>query len=378
MLIRKPSAPKNGKAKCRVCGKTLRGIATCIGVCPDCARKRPDESRGRIEQVHAESREMFGLPTRPAANPEGIECNLCTLRCKMGKSQKGYCGIRNGGRSSLRTDGRSRALVSYYYDPLPTNCVADWVCPGGTGAGFPQFCNDSGPEVGFYNLAVFFEACNFNCLYCQNWCFRKNQLSPRWTHLEKVEQAVNRNTSCICFFGGDPGPQLPFAFRLSKAVQKKNPDRILRICWETNGAMDPVWLKKMTTISRDSGGCVKIDLKAWNPGTHRALCGWDNAKVLDNFARAAEWASTRPCPPLLVASTPLVPGYVDEDEIYGLASFIARINPDIPYALLAFAPQFMMDDSPTTSAEQAQACLEAAKQAGLTRVRLGNEHLVGC
>ena len=95
-----------------------------------------------------------------------------------------------------------------------------------------------------------------------------------------------------------------------------------------------------------------------------------------NFARAAEWSSERESPPALVASTPLIPGYIDEDEVYGLACFIARINPDIPYALLGFAPEFLMDDSPTTSIAQAQACLKAAKQAGLTRVRLGNEHLL--
>jgi pyruvate formate lyase activating enzyme len=255
--------------------------------------------------------------------------------------------------------------------------VADWVCPGGTGAGFPHFSNDAGPEVGFYNLAVFFEACNFNCLYCQNWCFKKNQLfSPRWTSLKDLDDAVTPTTSCICFFGGDPGPQLPFAVRMCEAARNNNPEKILRICWETNGAMHPSWLKKMTNLSLKSGGCVKIDLKAWNPGTHRALCGWDNTRVLDNFARVAEWASERSCPPLLIASTPLVPGYIDADEIYGLASFIAKINPEIPYALLAFAPQFFMEDSPTTSTDQADACLEAARNAGLKNVRLGNTHLI--
>jgi pyruvate formate lyase activating enzyme len=132
----------------------------------------------------------------------------------------------------------------------------------------------------------------------------------------------------------------------------------------------------MTRLSMQSGGCVKIDLKAWNPGTHRALCGVENSKILDNFARAAEWSLERSSPPVLVASTPLVPGYINQDEVYGLASFIAAINPDIPYALLAFAPQFLMDDSPTTSAAHARACLEAAKLAGLTRIRLGNEHLL--
>ena len=376
MFIRKTSAPKPGKANCQVCGKGLEDVATCIGVCPSCVRTRPDESRSRIEQVHMESREMFGLPVKPAANPDGIQCNLCLHRCKMGEGQKGYCGARNGSKASMRQDGRSRALVSYYYDPLPTNCVADWVCPGGTGAGFPEFCNDSGPEVGFYNLAVFFEACNFNCLYCQNWCFKKNQFKPRWTKLDALENAINPQTSCVCFFGGDPGPQLPFALRLVEMARAKNPDRILRVCWETNGLVHPSWLKKMTMQSLKSGGCMKMDLKAWNPHTHRALCGLGNEKVLENFARVADWCSLRSSPPLLVASTLLVPGYIDEEEIWGLASFIARINPEIPYALLAFAPQFFMEDSQTTSAEHARACLAVARQAGLKCVRLGNEHLL--
>ncbi|MGA2937067.1 MAG: radical SAM protein [Syntrophobacteraceae bacterium] len=376
MLIRAKSLSAGKGAKCLLCGNGLDDIGGCIRICPSCVRNRPDESRDRIEQVHAESREMFGLPARPAANPDGIECKLCFLRCRPGKNQKGYCGVRHGSKSSMRTDGRSRALVSFYYDPLPTNCVADWVCAGGTGAGYPRFAHDCGPEVGFYNLAVFFEACNLNCLYCQNWSFKKMQLSPRWSKVETLEKAVNDTTSCICFFGGDPGPQLPFAVRLSHAARKRNPDGILRICWETNGALHPSGLKEMTRLSMQSGGCVKIDLKAWNPGTHRALCGCENSKILDNFARAAEWSSERPSPPALVASTPLIPGYINEDEVYGLASFIAGINPDIPYALLALAPQFVMDDSPTTSAAQAHACLGAAKQAGLTRVRLGNEHLL--
>ncbi len=376
MLIRAKSLSVRKGAKCLLCGNGLDEIAGCIGICPSCVRNRPDESRDRIEQVHADSREMFGLPARPAANPDGIECKLCFLRCRPGKNQKGYCGVRYGSKSSMRNDGRSRALVSFYYDPLPTNCIADWVCAGGTGAGYPRFAHDCGPEVGFYNLAVFFEACNLNCLYCQNWSFKKIQLSPRWSKLDTLEKAVNDTTSCICFFGGDPGPQLPYAVRLSQAVRKKNPDGILRICWETNGALRPSGLKKMTILSLQSGGCVKIDLKAWDPGTHRALCGCENSKILDNFARAAEWSSGRPSPPALVASTPLIPGYINEDEVYRLASFIAGINPDIPYALLAFAPQFLMDDSPTTSAAQAHACLEAAKQAGLTRVRLANEHLL--
>jgi pyruvate formate lyase activating enzyme len=377
MLIKGEALSGKKGDKCLLCHDVLEDISRCIGICPSCVRNRPDESRERIEQVHAESRQMFGLPTRPAANPDGIECKLCFLRCKPGENQKGYCGVRLGNKSSMRKDGRSRGLVSFYHDPLPTNCVADWVCAGGTGAGYPLFAHDRGTEVGFYNLAVFFEVCNLNCLYCQNWSFKASHLSPRWSGIQALENEVNHLTSCICFFGGDPGPQLPYAVRLSHAARKKNPGGILRICWETNGAMHSSGLKEMIKLSLQSGGCVKIDLKAWRPGTHRALCGFENSKILDNFTKAAEWSSVRESPPALVASTPLIPGYVDEDEVYGLASFIAAINPDIPYALLASAPQFLMDGSPTTSTAQANACLEAAKLAGLTRVRLGNAHLLG-
>lgn len=376
MLIRGKSLSGAKDAKCLLCGERVGEIARCIGICPSCVKNRPEESRAHIDRVHAEARGMFGLPTRPAANPEGIECKLCFHRCRPGSNQKGYCGVRHGTESSMRTDGKSRALVSFYRDPLPTNCVADWVCAGGTGEGYPRFAYDCGPEVGFYNLAVSLDACNFDCLFCQNWSFKKSHLAPKWTDRQTVEAEVDERTSCISFFGGDPGPQLPYAIRLSNAVRKKHPGRILRICWETNGAVHPSGLRAMVRLAVKSGGCVKMDLKAWSPSIHRALCGCDNAKILENFARAAQWSSERLTPPALVASTPLIPDFIDEDEIYGLASFIARINPHIPYALLAFAPQFLMDASPTTSAAQARACLEAAKSAGLTRVCIGNEHLL--
>jgi pyruvate formate lyase activating enzyme len=78
-----------------------------------------------------------------------------------------------------------------------------------------------------------------------------------------------------------------------------------------------------------------------------------------------------------VASTLLVPGYVDAAEVGALARFIAGLNPDIPYSLLAFSPQFYLHDLPVTSQAHAEEALAAAKAAGLTRVRIGNIHLLG-
>jgi pyruvate formate lyase activating enzyme len=169
---------------------------------------------------------------------------------------------------------------------------------------------------------------------------------------------------------------MPFSLKASKQSRQKATDRILRICWETNGSLNRDWLDQMMEIAMESGGCVKFDLKAWEPLLHRALTGVSNQDTLDNFRCAAEKISQRPVPPLLVASTLLVPGYIDLQEVVAIAEFIAGLNPDIPYNLLAFHPQFLMSDMPVTSKTLAMNCLQAARDCGLTRVRLGNEHLL--
>ncbi|NLI81573.1 MAG: radical SAM protein [Deltaproteobacteria bacterium] len=363
---------------CPVCGEKVEGIGSTVAVCPRCIRENWQGSRRFVENVHMESRRLFRLPPFPPAVPGGVACDLCLQQCRMGETDRGYCDVRSGSAESMREDGRTRARLSSYYDPLPTNCVADWVCAGGTGSGYPEFAHVKGTEVGYYNLAVFFEACNFNCLYCQNWSFKEpGRKSAAWTTVDGLARAVNTQTSCICFFGGDPTPQLPFALRVSEKLRRGWSGKILRICWETNGSMHPEQLKRMASVSLESGGTIKIDLKAWNPHIHQALCGCDNQRVLENFSMLARWVPERPDPPLLVASTLLVPGYVEAEEVKNIAEFIARLNPDIPYALLGFAPQFCLDDFPTTSRVQAESCLDAARQAGLRRIRLGNHHLIG-
>jgi len=85
----------------------------------------------------------------------------------------------------------------------------------------------------------------------------------------------------------------------------------------------------------------------------------------------------RPEPPFLIASTLLVPGYIDAQEVGHIAGFIASLNPEIPYSLLAFHPDYKMTDLAPTSWKQAEECFEAARQAGLKHVRVGNLHLLG-
>jgi len=141
--------------------------------------------------------------------------------------------------------------------------------------------------------------------------------------------------------------------------------------------MHPALLRQAAELSLNSGGCIKFDLKAWSEELYIALCGASNRRTLENFALLAECIKKRPSPPFLVASTLLVPGYIDREEISRIAAFISSINADIPYALLAFHPQFVMGDLPPTSKRHARECLAEARAQGLRNVRLGNIHLLG-
>jgi pyruvate formate lyase activating enzyme len=227
-------------------------------------------------------------------------------------------------------------------------------------------------------LAVFYASCTLDCLFCQNWHYRETDPTRDWQGTTRALSAqdlantANRRTYCVCFFGGDPASQMPHALAVGKHLAQRG----VVVCWETAGTMHPRLMNRALELSLESGGCIKFDLKAFDENLHIALTSGSNQRTLENFSAAAARFVERTSPPPLVASTLLVPGYVDAEEVGHIARFIASLNPDIPYALLAFHPHFVMPDLPLTSKGHAQEALEAAKQAGLTNARLGNVHLL--
>jgi len=253
-----------------------------------------------------------------------------------------------------------RGLLHWYRDPLPTNCVADWVCEGSN-------------HPGYHNLAVFYKSCTANCLFCQNWHFRESSCKiDDMLSAEELASQVNPRTFCVCYFGGDPSSQMPHALAASKRLAERG----VRICWETNGLMNPKLLNAAVKYSYSSGGCIKFDIKAYDDEVHKALTGVSNRRVMENFALAASEFNKRPNPPLVKASILLVPGYVDAEQVAKIAVFIASINPGIPYSLLAFGPNFYMSDMPCTKTPHAREAEAAAHEAGLRNVHVGNRHML--
>jgi pyruvate formate lyase activating enzyme len=364
---------------CQICNTDSPVIARFLAVCRTCIIERPDDARPYVEAAHRANRERYGLPPFPPDDPKGKPCKRCGNACRIPPGARGYCGMVENVNGRIRVLATAeRGYLSWYHDPLPTNCVGSWVCPAETGAGYPRYANVNGPEFGYRNLAVFYHSCTFSCLFCQNSHFRAEYLRGP-ASADDLADAVDARTACICYFGGDPTSQLKHSLAASRAASRKarRDGRILRICWETNGSMSARRARRIIEIALETGGCVKFDLKAADPNLHFALTGVSNEQTWENLAALAEYISKRPDPPPLVASTLLVPGYVDAPEVGAIAGRLARLKPDIPYSLLGFHPAHRMGDLPTTSLAQARRCTEAAEAAGLTRVHVGNRHLLG-
>ncbi|MHA2170266.1 MAG: radical SAM protein [Candidatus Kariarchaeaceae archaeon] len=364
---------------CRQCGNGE--CSTAIGICAPCLREMSIMNvKNLLTGTHAQSREEFNLAPLPLRDLEGISCRLCVAECQIPDGRWGWCGL-HGNRSGkiIHRAPKDTALLHAYLDPQVTNCCNAWFCPAGTGCGYPEISHTPGPEKGYYNLALFFYGCSFNCLFCQNWQHKELDRAQITSIDDIVETTLrNQKISCWCWFGGSPEPQLSFTFKAQKRLlQEKKEGRIVRFCYEWNGDGNRNTALRAAKYSCESGGNVKFDFKAWNPTTHFALTGMENQRVLENITNLIErhWDHRPIENPILGISTLLVPYYVGKEEIEEIAKFLSEFDKDIPYSLLVFHPDFKMRDLPVTPLQQVKECEKIAKKY-LNRVNVGNQHLL--
>lgn len=364
---------------CGLCGGEDKAVSSTLGVCVECIRSKQEQALPIVFEAHKEARARFGLPDKPSRSVGGIPCAVCSNRCVLGEGEVGYCGLR------VNAGGRLRSLTSikhglfyHYLDPHVTNCCSAWCCPAGTGVGYPQYAVTRCAESGYYNLAIFFYGCNFDCLFCQNHSHKSFAgIKPEGAETLIEATLSNRRITCWCFFGGSPEPQLPFALEASRRALESVGRRVLRICFEWNGCGNPLLVKRAAALAYSSGGNLKFDLKCWSEELSLALCGVSNRAAFENLRLVAEeFKPLRLSPPLITATTLLVPDYVDEYEVEQISSFLAEIDPQTPYSLLVFHPDYRFNDLPVTDVAQVKRCLQAARR-HLKRVNVGNVELLG-
>ncbi len=345
--------------KCEICGKKKDYISQILPLCRECIINRFDECIEFIKRAHEFSHLQFNLPPAIPHSNKGVKCSICGNNCVIEEGSKGYCGINRVENQKLVIP--DKVPLDWYYDNLPTNCVAEFVCPGRT-------------EYGYKNLAIFYRGCNFDCLFCQNWHFRDQEKTNLFSPLDIIT-LVDSKTRCICFFGGDPVPFILHTIKIGETIIKNKIKKVVRICWETNGSMNKNYLLKILEIAYKTGGIIKFDLKFFTEKLNIALCGVSNKTTLENLKIAGEYARRKEYP-LIVVSTLMIPGYINEEEIDLITKFIASINPDIPFSLLGFHSSYLMSETRYTTKIEAEKYYKIARKNGIKNVHIGNRHIL--
>ena len=150
--------------------------------------------------------------------------------------------------------------------------------------------------------------------------------------------------------------RLKFVTALFQAV-KADPTLTGLTCYiDSNGHLGPAaWHKVLPWTDG-----VLLDIKAFDPATHRTLTGADNTRVLAS-ARLLHAAGK-----LAELRFLVIPGHTDtDDEVAALSRFASTLGPDIPIRLNAFRTHGVVGEArdwPPASRERVEAI--AARLAG--------------
>ena len=173
--------------------------------------------------------------------------------------------------------------------------------------------NESERRISIYNVG-----CNFRCIGCSYKLIAPpdaGRISPE--HIEEL--MLTHRPAKITFLGGEP--------TTNPAIE-----RLLRFAKEEVGAETWLGHTNGTRLPLPYLDGANVSFKAFSPAKHLEYTGYPADPIYDNF-RAAFDAGLK-----LKASTVLIPGYVDLDEIEAMARFVASLDPAIPFHLMGYVP----------------------------------------
>jgi len=275
-----------------------------------------------------------------------VACALCSHRCVIAKSKTGICAVRrnSGGRLETLVYGE---VIAAHVDPIEKKPLYHFY-----------------PGSKAFSIAT--AGCNFRCSFCQNWQISQ---APRrrdgglgaepFAPEEIVRAAQAQGCRSISYTYTEPTIFFEYAYdtaRLAKAAGLANN-------FVTNGYMTE---KALTTI-RPYLDAANVDLKAFRDETYRKVCGARLEPVLETIRlmrKLGVWVEV---------TTLVVPGLNDGDEeLDAIARFIAGVDPDIPWHISRFHPDFEYTDTPPTPVKTLRKACEIGRRAGLRFLYVGN------
>lgn len=273
-----------------------------------------------------------------------VQCTLCPHRCIIADGQRGICRVRENRR------GRLYSMV--YGNPCAIHVDPIEKKP------FYHFL----PAAATYSLAT--AGCNLRCLYCQNWSI--SQVPPEETENadlppdQVVAAARAQGVPVIAFTYSEP--TVFYEYMLACAVRAREAG--LRSTVISAGFIEPEPLRELCKAV----DAIKIDLKGYDEGFYRQVCGAELGPVLTAI-RIIHEAGVH-----LEIVNLVVPTLNDDlAQLRGLARWVAReVSPDVPLHFSRFYPRYKLANLPPTPVETVQRARQIALEEGVRFAYVGN------
>ncbi len=280
------------------------------------------------------------------AADDNVDCFLCAHRCHIAPGRRGVCRVRENRGGTLVTLVYGRVIANHV-DPIEKKPLFHFL-----------------PGSRAYSLATV--GCNFQCGFCQNWQISQwprssagempgQPLSPEGA----VRDAIDSGCQSMSYTYTEP--TVFFEYARDTAVLARNEG--MRNTFVTNGYMTP----EAVGQAADWLDAANVDLKAWSDAFYRKVCKGRLEPVKETIGGLHE-AGVH-----VEVTTLLVPGQNDaEDDLKGIAGFIASVSPDLVWHVTRFHPDFQDQETPATPVETIRQAIDAGRQAGVRYVYAGN------
>lgn len=263
-------------------------------------------------------------------------------------------------------------MENEYLSELKRCNLCEWRCGANRLEGERGVCRAGMPHIAYTMLSetlrsysITMLGCCFRCIYCN--AYRISQYPDAcWIYRDYVEpdalaaEARSRmmpDTDKISFTGGEPAIHIPYIEEVVQAMQKTDPDIGVGIA--TNGFCTSKTLERVIKIATS----ISFEIKAYDNEVHQMLTGAPSEPVLRNARVLAGKARES----IRVFRTVVIPG-ITGHQIIKIASFIAEIDPSIPYRLIGFRPNFVLYYHPGPDRDLMNDLVEQCKNIGLTDV----------
>lgn len=273
-----------------------------------------------------------------------VQCTLCNQLCRIKPGKRGICGVRENQEGALKTLVYGN-LIAANVDPIEKKPFYHFL-----------------PGTLAYSIATM--GCNFRCLHCQNADISQ---APRETGLisggyippeEVVAEALAYDCKTIAYTYTEPTMFFEYAYDVSVLAREKG----LKNVFVTNGYTGDGALTKIMPYLDGAN----VDLKG-DAQFYKKICGAKIEPVEKNIKRMWDggvWVEV---------TTLLIPGYNDsEEQLRGLASFLAGVSKDMPWHVSAFYPMYKLKDVPPAGIETLRRGVRIGREAGLKYVYAGN------